>query len=100
MNRAEPFFIKWYEESVSAWQESEARKTGAPPPVPLARVRNAFILNGTVYFSTAYDRKEAARRCKSGEFGSLAGALFFVNELGGKTHLHLRPLDWEKLKLD
>lgn len=99
MNRAEPFFIKWYEESVSSWQESEAKKKGVPPPVPLARVKNAFIFNGTVYFPTAYDRKEAARRCKSREFGSLDAAFFFVNELGGKTHLHLRPLNWEKFKL-
>lgn len=98
MNRAEPFFIKWYEESISSWQESEAKKK-TQPPVPLARVKNAFILGGTVYFPTGYDRKEAARRCKSGEFGSLNGAFFFVNELGGKTHLHLRPFNWEKLEL-
>jgi hypothetical protein len=96
MNRAAPFFIKWYEEAVSSWQESEAKK-GFPPPVPLARVKSAFILDGTVYFPTGHDRKQAARRYKSGEFADLGGAFFFVNELGGKTYLHLRPFSWEKI---
>jgi hypothetical protein len=98
MDRAEPFFVKWYEESVSSWQESEAKKNGAPPPVPLVRVNSAFILDGTVYFPSGCDRKEAARRYKGGEFGSLDGAFFFVNELGGKTHLHLRSFNWEEVK--
>jgi hypothetical protein len=99
LKRAEPFFTSWYEESVSSWRESEAKKKGAPPPLPLAKVENALVLDGTVYFPTGYDRKEAVRRCESGEFGSLHAAFFFVNELGGKTHLHLRPFDWEKFKL-
>jgi hypothetical protein len=99
MNRAEPFFANWYQESVSSWQESEARSQGAPPPVPLTRVRNAFIFDGTVYFPSGYDRKRAVRRYKSGEFGSLPGAFFFVNVLGGKTHLHLRSFNWEESKV-
>jgi hypothetical protein len=97
MNRAEPFFAKWYEESVSSWHESEASNKGTPPPVPLARVNSAFILDGTVYFPSGYDRKKAARRYISGEFGSLDGAFFFVNVLGGKTHLHLRSFHWDEL---
>ncbi len=98
MNRAEPFFIKWYEASVASWLENAAEK-GNPPPVPLARVKSAFILNGTVYFPTGHDRKEAARRYKSGEFGDLAGAFFFVNQLGGKTCLHLRAFRWEEIEV-
>lgn len=99
MNRAEPFFVKWYEESVSSWQESEDKSKGTPPPVPLVRIYNAFILDGTVYFPAGCDRKEAVRRYRSGEFGSLGGAFFFVNELGGKTHLHLRSFNWEEFKV-
>ena len=98
MNRAEPFFVKWYEESVASWRESGA-KEGSPPPVPLARVKSAFILGGTVYFPTGHDRREAARRYKSGEFGGLAGAFFFVSELGGKRSLHLRAFSSEKIEL-
>jgi hypothetical protein len=106
MNQAEPFFAEMYEQSLTAWREGEAKQQGQPPPVPLTRIRNAFVLDGNVYFPTAQGRKEAARRCRRGEFGPLAATdsssvrVFFVSAVRGKRSLHIRPFDWEKIEAD
>jgi hypothetical protein len=106
LNQAEPFFTEMYEQALSAWREGETQQQGQPPPVPLTRTRNAFILDGNVYFPTAQGRKEAARRCRNGEFGALAATdassvrVFFVSGVRGKRSLHIRPFDWEKIEAD
>jgi hypothetical protein len=104
MNQAEPFFTEMYEQSLFAWREGGARQQGQPPPIPLTRIRDAFILDGNLYFPTAHGRKEAARRCRSGEFGPLIATdassvrVFFVSGVRGKRCLHIRPFDWEKIE--